>query len=187
MKDFFDDEANVKQYIDMCEDYDPSFIAAEMMDVLVKGKSVLELGSGPGKDLRILKDIYEMTGSDRSPVFVELLKKEFPELVIKTLDAVTIEVDETYDCIFSNKVLQHLSKEDMTASINKQLKCLNQDGMIIHTLWFGEGEESYNGLRFVYYNEEDVKSLLGKDFDITIKRYTEMDTDDSLLVIGRRR
>ena len=187
MNDFFDDISNVEQYIDMCKDYNPSFIITELKSYLKEGKTMLELGSGPGHDLKALKDLYKMTGSDRSEIFVEKLNSVSPEVPVLLIDAVSLEVKGQYDCIFSNKVLQHLTSEDMMKSINRQLQCLNDDGIIFHTLWYGEGEESFNGLRFVYYNESSLQALLGNQFEISMKRYTEMEEDDSILIIGKKK
>lgn len=59
-------------------------------------------------------------------------------------------------------------------------------GIIIHSLWYGSGEESFEGMLNIYYTEKDVKELLEDHFEILdLKRYTEMDKDDSLYVIAR--
>ena len=42
-----------------------------------KGKSVLELGMGPGKDLNFLKKYYKATGSDSSQVFLDQYMKKY--------------------------------------------------------------------------------------------------------------
>jgi len=42
-------------------------------------------------------------------------------------------------------------------------------------------------LRFVYYTEETLQSLIGNEFKvIDIQRYTEMEADDSLYIVLRK-
>lgn len=48
---FFDNEKNVLEYIKMCEGFDGRELIQILSKYLPKDASVLELGSGPGKDL----------------------------------------------------------------------------------------------------------------------------------------
>ncbi len=185
-KDFFDIEENVNEYIKMCQDYDHHFFVGELEKHVNPGDRLLELGSGPGNDLEPLLMKYDVTASDRSEIFVEGLKERFKELKVELLDAVTININQTYDCIFSNKVLQHLSGQDMVKSLQKQYDLLEEGGLIFHTLWYGAGEESFNGLHFTYYDEKALESICQGLFSCTMLRYTEMDQDDSILLIGRK-
>ena len=56
------------------------------------------------------------------------------------------------------------------------------------TLWAGEyREEWYDDMRSQYYMESDVERLVPAGLTLeTMKRYTEMEQDDSLLVILRK-
>jgi len=82
--------------------------------------------------------------------------------------------------------LQHLLSEYFIKSIEVQYKHLNKNGLIIHSLWYGSGEESFEGLLNIYYTEKDVREILGDKFEvIVLERYTEMEKDDSLYVIAR--
>jgi hypothetical protein len=80
----------------MCEGYDASQQLKILYETLPEGGSILELGSGPGNDLELLVSHYQATGSDYSPVFIEMLEKCFPSLPLLTLDAVTIGVGGTF-------------------------------------------------------------------------------------------
>lgn len=53
------------------------------------------------------------------------------------------------------------------------------------TLWYGSHREKfYEGLRFVYYTEQEIRKLIPDGLKIeAIERYTEIEQDDSLLVI----
>jgi len=62
----------------------------------------LELGIGLGKDFNILKKSYAVTGSDNSQVFLDKYKQKHPDADLLFLDAVTIQTDRKFDCIYSN-------------------------------------------------------------------------------------
>ena len=104
------------------------------------------------------------------------------------MDAITLDTPRTFDCIYSNKVLQHLTVDEHIESINAQARVLNSEGIILHTFWHGQGEVDYDGLRFQYYDESKIESLYKKDYEIlTICRYTEDEPDDSVYLIARKK
>ena len=114
---FYDDEENVEAYVQMAEGYD----GRELVDVLKKhlpsGSSVLELGMGPGKDLALLAEAYDATGSDSSEVFLRRYRRDHPDADLLLLDAVTLATERRFDAIYSNKVLHHLSVDELRTSL----------------------------------------------------------------------
>lgn len=185
---FYDDINKVKQYMSMAEGYDGRALIEVLKEHLHEGASVLELGMGPGKDLAILKECYSATGSDYSQVFIDLYKEKNPNADVVQLDAVSLPIERTFDGIYSNKVLQHLALDDLKTSIQRQALVLNEKGIIFHSFWYGDGEEDYDGLRFIYYTEESLKALFKDHFEIIyVSRYTEEEENDSVYIIGRNR
>jgi len=69
------------------------------------------------------------------------------------LDAVTIVTDKTFDCVYSNKALHHLTRSDLRRSFLRQKDILNGGGLLKHIFWYGSKEEVHNVLRFVYYKK----------------------------------
>ena len=182
--DYFDNEKNVEDYVKMAEGYD----GRELIDVLRKylpeGSSVLELGMGPGVDLDILSQYYQVTGSDRSQAFVDRYRKQHETADLLLLDAVEMNTDRHFDAIYSNKVLHHLTREELQRSLQVQAEILNDQGILLHSLWYGDKEESHQGLRFVYYTEASFQALLEDTFVVLkAERYTEMDDNDSIYFI----
>ncbi len=185
---FYDDINNVKQYMSMAEGYDGRGLIKVLKENLHDSASVLELGMGPGKDFEILQESYKTTGSDYSQVFVDLYKEKNPNADVVQLDAVSLPIKKTFDGIYSNKVLQHLTVEDLKTSIQRQSQVLNEKGIIFHSFWYGDSEEDYDGLRFVYYTEEILKEIFGTSFQVILtSRYTEMEENDSVYIIGRKK
>ena len=187
MMGYYDDQKNVEQYIEMADGYD----GKELIDILQKhlppNSSLLELGMGPGKDLLLLSEHYQVTGSDHSAVFVERFKKQYPNMDAVQLDAVTMKIDKTFDGIYSNKVLHHLTTEQLKASFQQQAHILNNGGIALHSFWHGDEVEEHHGLRFVYYTEASLRKIIGSDYEvIDIQLYDEMDKDDSLCLVLRK-
>ncbi len=184
---YYDDKKNVEQYIEMAEGYDGKFLISALTQHLPEDSHVLELGIGPGKDLLLLGEHYQVTGSDFSAIFVERFRKQYPDIDVMQLDAVTMDTDKTFDGIYSNKVLYHLSRDDLKTSFENQAKQLKSGGIALHSFWFGDEESEHQGLRFVYYTEETIKQVIGEEYEIvTTERYSEMDADDSFYIILRR-
>jgi len=185
---YYDDPKNVQQYIEMAEGYD----GRELIEVLAKhlppGATVLELGMGPGKDLDLLNETFRATGSDCARPFLDLYLERHPQADLLLLDAVTMDAPiaagRTFDAVYSNKVLYHLTREELRASLRRQALVLNPGGLLLHSLWYGDGEEELHGLRFVYYTEATFGELVGDEFRVVeTARYTEMEKDDSFYVV----
>jgi cyclopropane fatty-acyl-phospholipid synthase-like methyltransferase len=186
---YFDDEKNVKDYIKMLEkyDYNPMVLINILKKHLKIGSTILELGMGPGQDLDILKNYYNVTGSDSSRIFLNRYKKKHPESDIIQIDARDIKIKRKFDCIYSNKVLIHLTKNECFKSFKQQKKLLNSNGILFHTFWFGTKTEKYQELLFTYYTEDELKNMVKDDYNIiSIERYTEDKKDDSILLIVQK-
>ena len=184
---YFNNEKNVEEYVRMAEGYDGRELVAVLRKYLDDGASVLELGMGPGKDLEILDKHYQTTGSDNSKAFVERYRKKNPEADLLVLDAGTIETERKFDCIYSNKVLIHLSGYEIRQSFTQQAEVLTSGGILLHSFWYGDHEENHAGLRFVYYTEELLDNIIGDEFQILEwARYTEIDKDDSFYIVLKK-
>ncbi len=183
---FFDTAKRVEQYIKMTKGYDGAELIKILQKYLSKNSTILELGIGPGKDMDILKKSYTVTGSDNSQIFLDKYKKNHQDADLLLLDAVTMKTNKRFDCIYSNKVLHHLTKEDLTNSLQRQKQMLNPCGIAFHSFWKGNRVEEMEGLLFTYYETEDLKKITESYFEIlALETYTEMEKDDSIYVVLR--
>ena len=186
--DFFDDINKVRSYIDMARGYDGRELIEKLSGYLPAGATVLELGMGPGVDMDILRGSYKATGSDASSVFLDLYREKHPDADVLQLDAVELATERRFDCIYSNKVLHHLRREDVASSLARQQEVLTDGGLVCHSFWNGSGEETHEGLRFVYYSEDEIRALFEPTWKILeVDVYTEMEEGDSILLIARKR
>jgi len=186
---YYDREANVQEYIKMAQGYDGRVLVEVLKRHLPLGSRVLELGMGPGKDLDLLSQDYAVTGSDSSPLFLDLYRNEHPDAELLRLDAVTIDTVRTFDGIYSNKVLIHLDPSELQGSFRGQAQVLNPRGWALHSFWYGDkAAEEHHGLRFYYYTEDDLTRMVGDLFEVVeMARYRETDDDDSIYLLMRRR
>jgi len=183
---YYDDAKNIDEYIQMSAGYDGAAIIKRLENHLTNGSTVLELGMGPGKDLDILSQHYQATGSDTSTEFLNRYRANHSTSNTLKLDAITIKTERKFDAIYSNKVLQHLHPKEIETSIATQAIRLNNNGLICHSLWKGDGEETYGDTHCTYYQPKLFESILAKYFDIIeIQTYREMEDEDSFWVIAR--
>ncbi len=184
---YYNNRKNAQDYIKMARPYDGRLLIRQLEKHLKEGASILELGMGPGKDLDLLSRKYKVTGSDLSKEFISIYKEKNPKADLHILNAHKIETNRKYDCIFSNKVLHHLSKKELTESLIRQHEILNSDGIVVHSFWEGDREEILSGLRFVYYRKKNLDHLFSKTFTIiSSELYSEVFPDDSIFIIAKK-
>ena len=185
---YYENEENVDNYTKFTPAHDGVLLIDVLSEHLPEDASVLELGIGPGKDFKLLSQRYQVTGSDFSRVFLERYRKQDSAAELLHLDARTLETDRTFDAIFSNKALIHLSPAELQQSFDRQHAVLNDNGLLLHSFWIGEGEATFNDLKLVYHNEHDLTKMLEKSFDIVaLEKHAKMADDDSIYVLARKK
>ncbi len=185
---YYDSQENVEQYIRMADGCDGKWLIDVLRQHLPEGSRVLELGMGPGKDLLMLAEHYQVTGSDLSAIFVERFRQLHPNIDVRLLNAITIDTDRRYHGIYTNKVLHHLTRDELLTSFERQRHVLETGGIALHSFWYGAAEGDCQGLHFVYYDENTLKALMGSDYEILdAQRYTEIESRDSLYMVLRKR
>lgn len=188
MADYYHTQESVAEYIQMARDVNGGELIDKFKPFLLPTASLLELGSGPGTDWRILSKDYVVTGSDNSSEFLRHLKSANPDGHFLELDAITLNTTNKFDGIYSNKVLHHLKDEELHQSIARQAEILNSQGLICHSFWKGEGSEIFKGMFVNYHSEKSINDFFGHHFELLLtETYTEFEEGDSLLMIARRK
>ena len=184
---YYDCEQNVDAYVRMAAGYDGRHLVAVLERHLPAGSSVLEIGMGPGKDLRLLSRRFRPTGSDRSAIFVDRMRAARPEADVLRLDAVMLPTDRRFDAVYSNKVLHQLTREDLVRSLRAQRRVLNAGGIAVHGLWYGDRLETDHSGQCQYYTPQTFAEAAGEWFEILeTGPYAEDSAGDSLHVVLRR-
>ena len=186
--DYFKEKKNALEYIKMVEGYDGRDLIEILKKHLPSGSSVLELGMGPGTDLEMLSETYKVTGSDYSKAIIDIYRKKGKITDLLVLDAKTLETDRKFDCIYSNKVLIHLTREDMKTSLARQKELLNPGGILLHSFWKGEREEEKQGILFVYYTEDQLVEMTKEDYELLeIGTIKDLEDDDSIYIVLKKK
>ncbi len=184
----YETSEGVDQYFEMSEGYDLSHYSGRIQKYLPVGKTLLEIGMGPGNDFIWLSKIYETTGSDYSKEFISRAEKRFPGADLVQLDGITLTTNRTFDALFSSKVYQHIPTSKMTDVFDNQHRILNKDGVIIHTFWVGGSTMEIDDMVFFYHNTTDLLKMLNKKFTVLhSESYTEFENNDSLFIIARKK
>jgi len=136
--EYYENQEKIEKYIKFEPSHDGSILVDILVAALPEGGTVLELGMGPGKDFKRLSRHFEVTGSDFSNLFLELFRQHDEQADLLHLDARTLDTDRSFDGIFSNKALIHLSDRELRRSFSRQNEVLNDAGLIYKVL----GKES---------------------------------------------
>jgi len=187
-------EEGIESYLKMIDGCDGSFVISKLKNHLEAPSSILEIGSGPGKDMKLLSDDgYIVTGSDFSPLWMDKFEggesSDYLLLDCSKMD-LPLSYNQFFDCIYSNKVMMHLTKEDMLTSLRLQADKLRDGGLIVHALWRGEEELEYfhHGMRNIYYSIDQVEEMIGDRYDLIEKdTYTEDEENDSFYFVARKK
>jgi len=187
-EEYYKTESSVQEYIELAKDVNGKELIEKLKPHLLKNSTVLELGSGPGTDWKILKQHYKTIGSDFSDEFLTHLKQQNPKEQFLKLDASTITTNIKFDGIYANKVMHHLSDEKLKASVKRQAEILNTNGTICLSFWEGKGSEVFKGMFVNYHDKESIKEYFEPFFHVlTLETYMEFEKDDSLLLIARKK
>jgi SAM-dependent methyltransferase len=187
MTGYYKTKESVEEYIKLARDVNGRELIARLKPYLPLHAKVLEIGSGPGTDWQILSEDYNVVGSDNSEEFLRHLRETNPKGRFITLDASSLKTKESFDGLYSNKVLHHLKDSELMASIKAQGSILKPAGIICHSFWRGEGSEIFNGLFVNYHTATGLRQLFDEQFEILLlEEYAEFDDSDSLLLIGRK-
>jgi len=184
---YYNTKKGIEEYILRSQDWKGPKIDKILKKYLPKHATLLEIGMGPGRDFELLQKIYQSTGSDKSKRFLERYKKTHKDSKLVKLDAITIRTNKKFDCIFSNRVLHHLTKSELKRSLARQKEVLNQDGIAFHTFWKGKITEKKRGLLFVYYQKEQLKKILKHHFDVLeLEIFSADEKNDSIYAVLKK-
>jgi cyclopropane fatty-acyl-phospholipid synthase-like methyltransferase len=185
---YYKTKESVEEYIKLAKDVNGGELIRKLKEFMPPNVLLLEIGSGPGTDFQILKKDYRVVGSDYSAEFLNRLISNNTDDEFLNLDAITLNTEKKFDGIYSNKVLQHLSNEELKKSIRRQVDILNPNGIVCHSFWKGKGDEVFKGLLVNYQTDESLRILFEDYFELlTLEEYNEFEDGDSLLLIGKKK
>jgi ubiquinone/menaquinone biosynthesis C-methylase UbiE len=165
-----------------------TFAIDTFIDRIDRSRTILELGSGTGRDFRKLKSLYNITGSDYSDPFLKLLRKRFKKNTFLKVNALQMDVEKRFDVIYSNKVLQHLTPKQLSQSLSAQYDVLNKDGVLFHAMWKGDSRNGkIGGIADFCYDKKDFEDWEEKFTIEDFVVFKEMKENDSFIIILKKR
>ncbi|ALU71471.1 hypothetical protein H351_20600 [Rhodococcus erythropolis R138] len=132
---------------------------------LVDGGTILELGSGPGRDAEYLESFgVSVTRTDGALAFVEMMRAE--GFTAEVLDIRTGQFNGTYDAVVANAVLLHLRRDEFEFVARKSRGVVGTEGIFAFTVKKGDGtswSKAKLGLprHFTFWQEGQLRQVLG--------------------------
>lgn len=153
-------QRHAAQYIELT-----SMARSSLVDDLIAltstGSTVLELGSGPGRDAAALEAAgLVVHRTDGAVSFVEQF--QLAGLEARILDVHADDFGGPYDAVFANAVLLHVSRLQLPRVLEVALRATRLGGVLAASFKKGTGEDwSTKKLdaprRFTYWQEEDLR------------------------------
>jgi ubiquinone/menaquinone biosynthesis C-methylase UbiE len=196
------DKSTIETYNQMASEYDNETITfweefpKEIIDKFIQlapEKSVLDVGSGPGRDGLILKyHGIDVTCLDASSSMVELCLKRGLNAVLGDLNKMPFD-SESFDGVWAYTSLLHIHKAEIDDSLDEIDRVLKTNGIFGLGMIEGdtEGYRESAGVNkprwFSYYSEDEIRTLLEKHgFEILYFSKFQPKTSSYLNFIGRK-
>jgi predicted Rossmann-fold nucleotide-binding protein/SAM-dependent methyltransferase len=113
----------------------------DFVDLVHPPARVLDIGCGPGQDLRYLSQKYAMTGVELAKRFVEIARLENPNANIIYGDIAKVDIGKnTYKGIWARDSIHHLPEEKLDDVFKKLADALVEDGILYVIVREGQGE-----------------------------------------------
>ena len=161
----FNNREIVEKFLRRNKTYDGR-IALILRSYLKKGASVLNVGLGNGKDFEVLKQNYDVVAIDSSQFFIDIYKESNKDAQVYCVDDVKLDVTRKFDCIFSNKLINHFSVDELEESLKNQANLLENGGKIFHFFCEGEGEILLGGVTCNMYDEKTLRKVLPNGLEV---------------------
>lgn len=156
----------------------PDKILEELVKKIGRGKAVLEVGCGEGRNLVLLSSLFsEVVGLDFSPEALKRAQSNYPDLCskIKFIQAgvpLLPFVDQSFDLVLCWDTMSHLKPREFKTSIAEFYRVLFPSGhLIVNT--FSRPHPSYNHPKEIYlryYPEKEVRKIIEGSFRLLISK-----------------
>ena len=153
-------EEHAEKFVELTLDADMSVIYARFEKWLNVGDSILDLGSGSGRDSRYFSENgYEVTAVDPSPAMCRKTR-EIANVPVYEFRAEEIPFVERFNGVWACASLLHVEENKMRLAIQKIANSLKLNGVAYMSWKYGSGERQDGMRHYTDYSEEGVKVLL---------------------------
>jgi SAM-dependent methyltransferase len=155
---------HAKSFWEGTRDHDVSQNRTALLEHLQGPKPyrILDLGCGPGRDLKVFKELgHEAVGLEGAERFIELAR-QYSGCEVWLQDFLHLQLpSEFFDGIFANAALFHVPSQELPRVLKELYAALKSNGVLFSSNPRGENEEGWSGDRYgVYYNLERWRELV---------------------------
>lgn len=156
-------ERNAQAFLEGTRDHDVSQNVAALLDA-IEGNApfrILDLGCGPGRDLRTFKSLgHEPVGLDGAAHFVEMARR-WSGCTVLHQDFVALDLPPaSFDGVFANASLFHVPSAALPDVLARLHAALKPRGVLFSSNPRGHNEEGWNGPRYGCYYDFDTWSAV---------------------------
>jgi len=149
------------------DSYDLSPLIDRFLD-LVKGKRILDLGCGIGRDVAVFRERgCRVTGIDASPELLAVAKLRMPDADLREMDFLHLDFpDAPFDGIWAAASLLHVPKAKLPTVLREVVRVLKPEGALFSSWKEGEGESmipDYTGAQgrfFAFYTKVEISGIM---------------------------
>jgi 2-polyprenyl-3-methyl-5-hydroxy-6-metoxy-1,4-benzoquinol methylase len=182
-KEFY--KNNSLKYFNYTFNINNSIRINKISNMIPKNGKILDVGCGSGRDVISLRNMnIKAYGFDDCKELIELAKNKGSKDWFKVESFENFNGNYKYDLIMANASLLHLSKSDLSSTIDKLLTGLKNNGILMFALKEGIGSK-YNecGRFFSYYQKDEIFNLM-KNKKVVLQEFykdsDEMNRDNTV-------
>lgn len=154
-------ERNTQKFIESTLELDMSSLYAAFEKHLRPGAKILDLGCGPGRDLKYFNSKYQAIGLEPSPSLASFAKEYTKAQVIQS-KIEDFESEDKFDGIWACASLLHVPSEELSDVFRKINHLLSEGGVLFASFKYGNFEGMRNGRYFTDLTEESLLQILEK-------------------------
>tara|TARA_R100000656_G_C3957715_1_gene129458 strand:- start:1578 stop:2147 length:570 start_codon:yes stop_codon:yes gene_type:complete len=162
-------DAKSQEFIDSTLSLDMSALYAEFEPYLKKDALILDLGCGPGRDLKYFNQKYKAIGLEPSKNLATFARDYSGAEVIES-DIQSFQTDVKLDGIWACASLLHLKSTELSPVFKKLSQLLKPNGIIYTSFKYGDFEGERSGRYFTDLTEESIMAYL-KESGFGIKHF----------------
>ena len=151
-------DRNARQFFAGTLDHDVSQNIGALLDAIEADApyTILDLGCGPGRDLRTLRAMgHAPVGIDGAAHFVEMAR-QYSGCEVWLQDFVHLDLPAArFDGVYANASLFHVPSVALPKVLDDLYACLKPGGVLFSSNPRGENQEGWNGQRYGSYYDFD--------------------------------
>ena len=135
--------------------------------------AVLDLGCGPGRDLRHFTELgVEAVGLDGSRAFVEMAR-DYSGCEVWHQNFLALDLpDGRFDGVYANASLFHVPSQELARVLGELAACLKVGGVLFCSNPHGDNQEGFNQDRYGCYHDPVAwKAFVGAAGFVEVRHY----------------